>query len=191
MPALDPSGYGYLPITEIEAGLTAGFDCGKPNLNDFLHQQALLLHQARLSFTSVLFHRDYEGIVGFFTLANDAIPLSDSEKFDLGLNIEVVLQSFPAVKICRLGIALPLQRDGVGSALMNLLLGDILAGDTFSASRLVVVDADPDEKVIKYYEKNGFEKSLWAEKSTKNHGGIRRGASVKMLRDVMRNDILA
>ena len=75
---LTDEGYGYLPITEVDPATLGTFSCGKPRLDDFLSAQALALHKARLGFTNVVFHQQFEGPVGYFTLANDAIKLVSS-----------------------------------------------------------------------------------------------------------------
>jgi ribosomal protein S18 acetylase RimI-like enzyme len=68
---------------------------------------------------------------------------------------------------------------------MTLLLGDILNTAGLSAARLIVVDADNDDAVLSFYEKLGFEISLWAEDIAKNHAKKRaRPATIKMHRDV-------
>ena len=166
---LTDEGYGYLPITKVDPATLGTFSCGKPRLDDFLTAQALTLHEARLGFTNVAFHQHFEGPVGYFTLANDAIKLNNSEKFDLGVYEHIELAAFPAVKIGRLAVHQDLQRTGVGAALMALLLGDILNTAGLSAARLIVVDADNDEAVLGFYRKLGFEVSLWAEEMAKNH----------------------
>ncbi|HNI20975.1 MAG TPA: GNAT family N-acetyltransferase [Nitrospira sp.] len=184
---LPEEGYGYLPITEVEPATLGAFTCGKPRLDEFLTTQARALHEARLGFTNVVFHQQFEGPVGYFTLANDAIKLNDSEKFELGFGEHIELAAFPAVKIGRLAVHQDLQRRGVGGALMALLLGDILNTAGLSAARLIVVDADNDDAVLCFYEKLGFETSLWAEDMAKNHTKKRASAAtIKMHRDVFK-----
>ncbi|MBS0352365.1 MAG: GNAT family N-acetyltransferase [Proteobacteria bacterium] len=185
---LPEEGYGYLPITEVEPATLGAFACGKPRLDEFLTTQARVLHEARLGFTNVVFHQQFEGPVGYFTLANDAIKLNTSEKFDLGVDEYVELAAFPAVKVGRLAVHQDLQRMGVGAALMALLLGDILNTAGLSAARLIVVDADNDDAVLRFYEKLGFETSLWAEDMAKNHTKKgARPATIKMHRDVFKD----
>lgn len=184
---LSEEGYGYLSITEVAPAVLGAFSCGKSRLDTFLTTQARALHEARLGFTNVVFHQQFEGPVGYFTLANDAIKLNESEKFELGFGEHVELAAFPAVKIGRLAVHQNLQRTGVGAALMTLLLGDILNTAGLSAARLIVVDADNDDSVLNFYEKLGFETSLWAEEMAKNHTRQRaRPATIKMHRDVFK-----
>lgn len=184
---LDRGGYGLLPLTDVQADHIAAFDCGTPHLNDFLRNAAKPLHEYRLGFTSVVFHRDYAGPVGYFTLCNDAIPLTAGEMFDMDIDEnEFQLKSFPAVKIGRLAVASDLQSNGIGASVLKLLLGEVLDSSTLSTSRILVVDADNQERVISFYEKQGFERSGWAEKNAANHkekGGRR---AIKMLRDVLK-----
>lgn len=184
---LAPEHYGFLAIPEIATDVLSCFTCGKPRLDDFLKETALALHKARLGFTNVVFHQDFEGPVGYFTLSNDSIPLNDSEKFDLGLEVDVTLSAFPAVKIGRLAVHKELQDHGVGAQVMDLVFGEIIDSGSLSAGRLVVVDADNDEKVLHFYKKLGFERSLWAEQQARNHGKKGRPVStIKMHRDILK-----
>jgi hypothetical protein len=94
----------------VNPAILGAFSCGKPRLDEFLTAHALALHEARLGFTNVVFHQQFEGPLGYFTLANDAIKLNDSEKFELGFGEHIELAAFPAVKIGRLAVHQDLQR---------------------------------------------------------------------------------
>ena len=178
---LSVEGYGVLPVTETVPEQLAAFDCGKQRLNEFLTGTALQMHAVRLGFTSVVFHEDVEGPVGYFTLASDSIPLTDSEQFDHDVK-EWTLKSFPAVKIGRLAVRQDLHSQGVGAYIVNtLILGTVVEGQ-FSAARLLVLDADNEARVVKFYETLGFERSLWAEKSASG----KATQTVKMHRDILR-----
>jgi ribosomal protein S18 acetylase RimI-like enzyme len=184
---LDRGGYGLLPLTQVQPELIDAFDCGTPHLNEFLQKSAKPLHDYRLGFTSVVFHGDYKGAVGYFTLCNDAIPLSSGEMFEMNIDEhEVALKSFPAVKIGRLAVASELQSHGVGASIMKLLLGEVLDSGTLSTARILVVDADNQTRVISFYEKQGFERSAWAEKQALNHKDKGGRRAVKMLRDILK-----
>lgn len=188
MRVLDPAGYGYLPIPEVDAPQLEGFTCGKQHLDHFLTSTAIPLHEARLGFTSVVFHQDAEGPIGYFTLANDAIPLEQSERLELGLDDSVAtMNAIPALKIGRLAVRSDHQGGGVGSFIMQLILGHALNGDGMSSSRLLVVDADNDERVLAFYRRNLFEESLWARNKIKNNTAkAKRPTTIKMHRDVLK-----
>jgi GNAT superfamily N-acetyltransferase len=177
--------YGLLPVIEVDPALLATFKCGKAHLDGFL-AQAPDFHRARLGLTTVAFHRDIDGIVGYFTLANDSLPLTTSEQLEL--NVDVVLKAYPAVKLGRLAVASHLQGQGIGEQLMSFIHGEILDSESLSAARLVIVDADHDERVIAFYRGHGYQESLWAEAQAKNHRTLKVGvapATVKMIRDIL------
>lgn len=186
--ALREDGYGLLPVVKVDPSLLAAFRCGKEHLDRFLIQSAIL-HSDRLGLTTVAFHEDVPAyVIGYFTLANDGLPLTTSEQGELGLLEDVQLGSFPAVKIGRLAVAVNLQGQGIGEQLMALVHGEIHGSSSLSAARIVIVDADNDPRVIAFYRKLGYRESLWAERQAKNHGpGARKGppAAIKMIRDIL------
>ena len=61
----------------------------------------------------------------------------------------------PAVKIGRLGINEDLQKNGVGSEIIDFLKGWFTIGNK-TGCRFLVVDAYNKEDVIGFYKKNGF-----------------------------------
>lgn len=186
---LPKDGYGLLPIVNVEPALLAEFCCGKQHLDEFLihENKARHFHRSRMGLTTVAFHRDHAGVIGYFTLANDALPLTTSEQMELEVDIE--LKAYPAVKLGRLAIAQNLQGRGIGEHLMALVHGEILDSASLSAARLVTLDADNDPRVISFYRKFGYQDSLWAETQTRHHGpsGNRRAtpSTVKMIRDIL------
>lgn len=178
-------GYGLLPIPQVSAEALEQFSCGKQNLDEFVRLHAANMHARRFAFTNLVFHEDYKGALAYFTLVNDEIPLNESEKLDLGEAEHITLDKFPAVKIARLAVCAGQQSQGVGADVMDLIAGEILDSSSLSAARLLVVDAENDERVVRFYEKMGFAKSLWAEKQRAHHGGNRRPPTVKMIRDLL------
>lgn len=186
---LAEEGYGLLPVVEVSPEALAGFDCGKPHLNEFLVDAASHFHRDRLGLTSVVFHRDLAGrVIGYFTLANDSLPLTTSEQGELGLHDVVVLKAYPAVKLGRIAVASDLHGQGVGEQVMDLVHGEILDSASLSAARLVILDADNDPRVVRFYRKLGYQESLWAEKQATKVAGSKQGApasTIKMIRDIL------
>lgn len=176
-----------IPINEVapqELYRLEKFSCGTPSLDVFLHAQALNLHSDHLSHTSVFFHEDFGGLVGYITLSNDSIPLKTSEVGELGLAYQTDLQSFPAVKIGRLAVHCDLQCQGLGARLLNLAIGEVIGAQTVSASRLIITDAVNDARVIGFYEQQGFLESFWAADQARNRGKGKDRATIKMIRDI-------
>ena len=96
-----------------------------------------------------------------------------------------MLSAFPAVKLGRLAITSKLQGSGIGAQVISLVIGEIVNDESLSASRLVVVDADNDERVIRFYKSQGFQPSLWAEKNARNHQRKGGNGAVKMWLDIL------
>ena len=103
-------------------------------------------HRKRLGFTTVVFHRDVQGVVAYFTLANDALPLTTAEQLEL--DVDIPLSAYPAVKLGRLAVSAALQGQGIGEQVMGFVHGEVLESSSLSAARLVILDADNDERVI-------------------------------------------
>jgi predicted GNAT family N-acyltransferase len=186
IPALDSTGFGLLPVTEVDPGLLQSFQCGKPHLDLFLQERAPLFHVERLCYAWVVVHADCATPVAYFTLNNDALELATSKETDLGLQDHVGLTRFPAVNIGRLAVDQTFHKTGVSQQVMALALDQIRGVSSVpSAARLVVVDAANEASVIRYYERHGFLKSLWAEKQALHQGGKKNRTTIKMLRDIL------
>lgn len=186
--SLDESRFGLLPISVVADERLADFSCGVAELDDFLKVAARDFHSSRLGYTTVVFHEDVDGPVGYFTLANDAIPLNESEVLELGCAFEVRLTSFPAVKLCKFAVSHPLQGIGAGASILRFVFASVFDGSEVSASRFITVDAKNDERVMRFYAKQGFERSLWAERQASNHAPRKntKAPTVKMICDVLR-----
>jgi GNAT superfamily N-acetyltransferase len=150
-------GYGLLPVSDVDDILLAAFDCGTSTLNDFLRQHAKGFHARRLSFTSLVLHQDYEGVLGFFSLSTDGLKLNDSERFDLDIQAEFPASYVSAVMIGRLAVASDCHGKGVGSMALDLIRGEAIK----APARLLVVDAV--DVAVPFYAKNGFQEALFAK----------------------------
>lgn len=184
---LSRDGYGLLPVTELSVALLGSFSCGKPRLDEFLRETAVFYHRERLGFTWVVVHEQCTDVLAYFTLGNDTLKLTSSEEADLSLSDYAGLSHFPAVRMGRLAVATPYQKTGVSHRVMQLALDEV-RGDLglSSAARLVVVDADNDESVLRYYERHGFVRSAWADKQATHQGGKRQArTTIKLLRDIL------
>ena len=185
---LAEAAFGLLPVLEVDDALLAAFRCGKDHLDAFLAGSSKAFAESRIGLTTVVFHEDLpRQIVGYFTLANDAVPLNATEQFEYGL-AELPLESYPAVKLGRLAVADALQGQGIGAQVMSLVHGEVLDSTSLSAARLVVLDADAtDPRVPAFYRKLGYQDSLWAQAKAKNHAAKRAGPAktIKMVRDVL------
>jgi GNAT superfamily N-acetyltransferase len=129
--------------------LTA-FDCGKPELNLWLHNSARHAHAMRACTTTV-WHGGDDVVLGFYGLAAHVIEREQlSRKLGRGNPDQI-----PAVLIARLALDVSIQGAGYGGVLLADAFERIVAASDNVAVRFVVVDAIDDD-AAKFYEKHGF-----------------------------------
>ena len=140
------------------------FTCGENDLDDFFLNDADLYADELLGktycwVTTEIPHR----IVALFTLSNDSIKtrlISPNDKNRLQRNIVNPKRgrSYPAVLIGRLGGNLEYQGTSshVGRQLMAFIKDWFRHEDNKTGCRFIVVDAYNEEKILRYYERNGF-----------------------------------
>jgi hypothetical protein len=136
------------------------FDCGKPDLNEFLKDDAINYASELLGVT-YLFTLDSNPneISCFLTVSNDALRIDHfPNKIRRKINKEIPhakqMRSYPAVKIGRLGV--DLKYKGVGSPLMDFIKG-WFSSNNKTGCRFLLVDAYNEPDVLKYYQKNDFQ----------------------------------
>jgi len=164
---LDCPGLRMSPLThdrvvclEPETPLPA-FDCGDPDLNEFLKDDAKRYQAELLAVTYLVMEADQ--IAAFFSLSNDKLTCApeDSTARRIWNRIQRKIpnckrrQSYPAVKIGRLGVCTNMQRHGLGQEILDWLKILFLT-DNRTGCRFITVDAYNNEKTIAFYERNDF-----------------------------------
>lgn len=135
------------------------FDCGDSDLNDFILNESVFYRNALLAVSYIAENKEGK-IIGYFSLANDRVSLSDFDcKTDFNrfrrhrfVN-EKRLKSYPAVKICRLGIDLTAKGYGVGSEILDFIK-DYFIENNKTGCRFITVDAYIN--AVPFYMKNHF-----------------------------------
>lgn len=148
-------------IRKLEADDTiCGFDCGDEDLNDFIINDAPLYRKALLAMTYVLNNKNTGRTVAYFSVANDRISIKDfpsNTDFNRFRKHRFVnekrLKSYPAIKICRLGIDKSVQGKQIGTFLLDFV-GTLFITDNKSGCRFLIVDAYA--QAIPFYLKNDF-----------------------------------
>lgn len=135
------------------------FNCGDADLNDFILNESMLYREALLAVSYVAENNNGQTI-GYFSLANDRISLTDFEnntEFNRFRRHRFVnekrLKSYPAVKICRLGIDFAVKGCGIGSELLDFIKSYFVINNK-TGCRFITVDAYA--AAIPFYLKNGF-----------------------------------
>ena len=136
------------------------FDCGDTDLNDFILNESFLYREALLAVSYVLENKVNQRSVAYFSLANDRISLSDFEnktEFNRFRKHRFVnekrLKSYPAAKICRLGVDLSVKGQSIGSFLLNFINSYFII-ENKTGCRFLTVDAYA--AAVPFYMKNGF-----------------------------------
>lgn len=119
-----------------------------------------MYRQARLAVTYVIEIKGTDTVVGFFSLANDRVSISD---FDNNTDFnrfrkkrfvnEKRLKSFLATKICRLGIDMSAKGQSLGTFILDFVKSYFVI-DNKTGCRFITVDAYM--VAVPFYLKNNF-----------------------------------
>lgn len=136
------------------------FDCGDEDLNDFIINDAPLYRKSLLAITYVLENKNNGDIVAYFGVANDRISIKDfptNTDFNRFRKHRFVnekrLKSYPAIKICRLGIDKSIQGRQIGTFIIDFV-STLFVTDNKSGCRFLTVDAYSE--AIPFYLKRDF-----------------------------------
>lgn len=137
------------------------FDCGDSDLNDFILNESPLYRQTLLAVSYIVANKlNNYAASAYFSLANDRISISDFEnktEFNRFRKRRFVnekrLKSYPAVKICRLGVHLQEKGIRMGSFLIDFIKSYFVVNNK-TGCRFLTVDAYA--KAVPFYLKNGF-----------------------------------
>ncbi len=136
------------------------FNCGDSDLNDFLLNEAAPYRKALLAVTYIFEEKNTKQVAAFFSLANDRVSLSDFEnktEFNRFRKRRFVnekrLRSYPAAKLCRLGVDETLKGHSIGTLLLDFIKSFFVV-DNKTGCRFLTVDAYAD--AVPFYLKNGF-----------------------------------
>ncbi len=137
------------------------FDCGDDDLNDFILNESVAYRKALLAVSYIMVGKtDTDKVIGYFSLANDRVSLGDFEsktEFNRFRKLRFVnekrLKSYPAAKICRLGVDVSMKGQSLGTTLLNFIKSYFVV-DNKTGCRFLTVDAYAD--ALPFYLKNGF-----------------------------------
>ena len=136
------------------------FDCGDDDLNEFIVKEAPLYRKALLAMTYLLEDTETGKVLAYFSLANDRVSLSDFEsktEFNRFRKHRFVnekrLKSYPAVKLCRLGVSISAKGMHLGTYLIDFIKSYFVA-DNKTGCRFLTGAAYAD--AVPFYLKNGF-----------------------------------
>lgn len=152
--------YGQARIRKLQPGDTVSvFDCGDPDLNDFILEEAANYREALLAVTYIL-EDEEQNVLVYFSLANDRVSLSDFEtktEFNRFRKNRFVngkrIKSYPAAKICRLAVEKRAKGMHLGSYLVDFIKSYFVE-DNKTGCRFLTVDAYAE--AVPFYLRNEF-----------------------------------
>ena len=138
------------------------FDCGDRDLNDFIlnHAAAFQKYLIAVNYACVDI-ADASKVFAYCSLANDKVSVSDfKDKAEFnrfrkkrGFPNEKRLKSYPAVKLCRLGVDVGVKGQNIGTTILNIIKSMFVI-ENKTGCRFLTVDAYLN--AVPFYEKNGF-----------------------------------
>ena len=163
------------------------FSCGEDDLDDFFLNDADLYAEELLGKTYCWVTTETPHcIVALFTLSNDSIktklmPKNDKNRFQRNIVNPKRGRSYPAVLIGRLGVNREFQNtpSHIGRQLMSFIKDWFRHEDNKTGCRFIVVDAYNEDKVLRYYERNGFVLLYKTEEMERQYYDIPQGESLK------------
>ncbi len=143
------------------------FDCGNRALNDFLNTEEVERYEKEgLGRTFLVYSKGK--VVAYFTTSFDSIRIEYlTHVKSFSRFAEMKIESLPAVKIGRLGVAKELHRRGIGRILIKYIIGMALELGGKMGVRLLIVQAKPES--ITFYEKCGFALTVAVKRERGRH----------------------
>ena len=137
------------------------FNCGDADLNDFILNRASAFQKYLLSVSYAYANPHTGQILAYCSLANDKVSITDfKDKAEFnrfrkkrGFPNAKRLKSYPAVKLCRLGVDVSAKGNQIGSGMLDYIKWMFVA-ENKTGCRFLTVDAYLD--AVPFYEKNGF-----------------------------------
>ena len=138
------------------------FDCGDADLNDFILHRAAEFQKHMLSVSyAYVDEKDASKVLAYCSLANDKVAITDfKDKTEFnrfrkkrGFPNEKCLKSYPAVKLCRLGVDISAKGQQIGTTVLDYIKW-MFVTENKTGCRFLTVDAYLD--AVPFYEKNGF-----------------------------------
>lgn len=142
-----------LRIERLDPGhVRAGFDCGKPSLNDFLLTLVNQYEKRNLGRTYVATDGDDRRVLGYYTLSSGSInvgtlPAKQAKKLPR--------HAVPVILLARLAVDQTAQGKGVGGYLLRDGMARSLDLSEHLGIHAIVVDGI-DEQAKAFYERYGF-----------------------------------
>jgi GNAT superfamily N-acetyltransferase len=145
------------------------FDCADDDLNEFFSEDSRKNLKELLAVTYTF--EKGKKTIAFFSVLNDRIQKDETNSSEFNrLNKKIPNEkrrkSYPAVKVGRLGVHKDYQNLGIGSEVLDFIKA-FFTEKNKTGCRFITVDAYNNERVIKFYKRNGFKFLTSTDKNDK------------------------
>lgn len=146
---------GLNPILEV----ISRFSCQDDDVEDFLKNKAVDFENRDKSRTYLIIDDASDDLIGYFTLSLKALPFSKEVSKNAIKNIDGFSKDIQAVGIILVG---QFGKDAVlaknidGSSLFDLCMETVYKAQNIIGGRFVLLECREIEKVVAFYEKQGF-----------------------------------
>jgi GNAT superfamily N-acetyltransferase len=132
------------------------FDCGDKDLNEYFRLDVKWHKEELLTQTYCLYQSSApKFILALLDFCNDAIKFQYTLPFSPNIDPRIHYPFLPAVKLTRLGVVKELRGNNIGTHALNLVK-QFFTTDNRTGCRFITVDSYKDQRIIHFYEKNGF-----------------------------------
>jgi GNAT superfamily N-acetyltransferase len=141
------------------------FDCGDPDLNGFLADDAKDYYDQLMGVTYLVEHKEKE-VAAYYCLFTDKIVFDFSDKSDIRrkwwqkfnkknkIHFKKHRKNYPAVKIGRLAVSSNFEGHGIGRFILDFIKLTLVENRDIGC-RFLTVDAY--KNALGFYQKNGFD----------------------------------
>ncbi|MFG0253042.1 MAG: GNAT family N-acetyltransferase [Phycisphaerales bacterium JB038] len=130
-----------------------GFDCEEPDITEYLCDGSAA-RDCDASYSQTYLLRRGEELVGYFSVLADSIRLQGGEKPD-----GVRYPTAPAVTLGRMGVDASFRGNGVGTFVLDYVVGMARALSDDIGVRYVTLDALKRDSLVAWYSNYGFVKN--------------------------------
>ena len=134
----------------------AGFDCGKPSLNDWLLRHALQAQGSGSARTFVV--TDNASVLGYYSLVVGQVePMEATERIRKGMG-QYPISPIPTMLLARLAVSTAAQGQGIGMGLLQDAIRRTLNVAEQAGIRALLTHPIDDD-AARFYQRFGFEAS--------------------------------
>jgi GNAT superfamily N-acetyltransferase len=136
-----------------DLAICGSFDCDDDDLNEYFHEDVKWHREELLTQTYCLYQSTAPKLIlALLDFCNDVIKVQYPF---VGIDPRIHYPFLPAVKLTRIGVVKELQGNNIGTHALNLVK-QFFTTDNRTGCRFITVDAYNTPRVMKFYEKNGF-----------------------------------